>query len=73
MRAESTSTVASLGVPSREEVEFAQRDYLKVSTKHMFTSLATLPARLATVVTRWKIGIGTWELDYTRYPFIRDT
>ena len=32
VRAESTSTVVSLGVPSREEVEFAQRDYLKVSS-----------------------------------------
>ena len=39
VRAESTSTVVSLGVPSREEVEFAQRDYLKVSsTRHAFTS-----------------------------------
>ena len=37
VRAESTSTVASLGVPSREEVEFAQRDYLKVSTQSQFT------------------------------------
>ena len=45
MRAESTSTVASLGVPSREEVEFAQRDYLKVSTKHMFTCHVTSPPR----------------------------
>ena len=35
VRAESTSTVVSLGVPSREEVEFAQRDYLKVSSKHL--------------------------------------
>ena len=35
VRAESTSTIASLGVPSREEVEFAQRDYLKVSTAHI--------------------------------------
>ena len=32
VRAESTSTVVSLGVPSREEVEFAQRDYLKVGS-----------------------------------------
>ena len=36
VRADSTLSTSTLGVPSREEVEFAQRDYLKVS-KNIFT------------------------------------
>ena len=60
VRAESTSTVASLGVPSREEVEFAQRDYLKVSTKHMFTChLSTSPSDCRYSLGKLGLGLGT--------------